>query len=303
MDDYSSLKLVLRGSLGSFNRADWIRASFHELVKGAPEQCDPTDPIHSLAQTVPANTVVGKLMRLVDEKLPGIAFPFGDVLTFAGKLAFEDKVMCTRIYWRVGRPACGKKLNSIPVNGTRTMAQLNPFLTRYGLTARELAVVLAGTHGFLDSRLTVDTESKPWIQIDTDYTQEGQEFVRDSRDLWWTSKNAPANLKAIGIDYTFESDGRVRLPIDMMFYPTSIMTVGGTMHAYEPTLGALERDLYTSYVGNSKAQFIIDFQNAYAKVLEIGSLPGELGERFTNTKRILGGAFCPLNPQGMSYSS
>ena len=143
-----------------------------------------------------------------------------------------------------------------------------------------MAILLAGTHGLKEAKLHINSEEKPWIFNENS----GKTFIRESRDLWWTSiQTTPSNkLQSGGIDHWFESWGRVRLPVDLMFFPTAVQRAFGWRNTLVVENGAyaLEKDLYDSYANADQHKFNTDFAEIYSKMLEIGTRPGELSSKW-----------------------
>ena len=166
----------------------WARSSFHDLVnfdpatgQGGPNGCMKDDPVRSMAQNAQLDTTIRQLNLLVHQKLPGIEFPFGDVISLAGKVAIEKALPCIRIKWRPGRPPCGVEKEGGPSGGMTTFKELTPFMNRYGLNATEFAVLLAGTHGLKDAKLHTKPHGElPWVSSNS-----GLEFIKNSFDSIW----------------------------------------------------------------------------------------------------------------------
>jgi hypothetical protein len=73
---------------------------------------------------------------------------FLDIVSLAGKVAVEKAFPCLKIEWSYGRKPCtGKEKELGPNAFIETLAGMQPFLKRYGLSAIEMATLTCGAHG------------------------------------------------------------------------------------------------------------------------------------------------------------
>ena len=299
MSDYYMLYDVLRTESKSNSDAvpHWTRSSFHDLVnfdpttgQGGPHGCMKDDPVRSMAQNAQLDTTIRQLNLLVHQKLPGIQFPFGDVISLAGKVAIEEALPCIRIKWRPGRPACGFEVEGGPSGGMTTFKQLTPFRKRYGLNATEFAILLAGTHGLKGAKLhTLPLGELPWVSSNS-----GLEYIKNSFNcLWYWFALMDRNIKRVpkdwqletgGITHVYEAQSKIRLPVDMMFFPSKIASSvpisSRSVTRVDDEFERVEAYLKNIATSNSESEFNIEFAQVYEKMLEIGTDPKELSREF-----------------------
>jgi hypothetical protein len=264
----------------------WARSAFHDLAnfdpatgQGGPHGCMRDDPVRSMAQNSQLDGVIRRLNRLVLEKLPSIAFPFGDVISMAGKVAIERAYPGIRIKWRPGRPACGFETEGAPGASIQTQKEMDPFLKRYGFSPREFAILLAGTHGLKDAVVHVNNGERPWIHS----RSSGREFVLASlNQLWWF--NDKFKFDTAGITHLYTAGSIVRLPVDMLFFPTSVnKAVGKPKWAIsEPAYLPVEQSLRELVKGNETV-FNNEFAIIYSKMLEIGVKAEDMKDWYVDT--------------------
>jgi hypothetical protein len=184
--------------------------------QGGPHGRLKDDPVRSMSKNIQLDNTIIRLNRLVNQQLPGIAYPFGDFISLAGKVAMEIAYPCIRIKWRPGRPSCGIEVESGPAPDIQTYQGLKPFLNRYGLTPRQMSILLAGTHGIKEAVLHTNAGQKKWIDINSPL-----KFIRDSISLSWEPKS-DWKFQTKAIKFVHEANDFIRLPVDIMFFPTSV---------------------------------------------------------------------------------
>ena len=80
----------------------------------------------------------------------------GDVISLAGKVAVETAYPGIVVKWRFGRAACNfdaavtKQL--APGPAIKAIAEMQPFLDRYTLTANEMALLTSGAHAIANAQ-------------------------------------------------------------------------------------------------------------------------------------------------------
>jgi hypothetical protein len=293
MADYRILYDVLleESEKSSDNIPHWARSSFHDLAnfdpatgQGGPHGCMRDDPVRSMAQNEQLDGTIRKLNRLVNEKLPGIAFPFGDVISMAGKVAIEKAFPDIRrdypIKWRPGRPPCGKEIESGPGGGIQTYREFAPFFKRYSFTPREMAILLAGTHGLKDGVVHIGKSERPWTTRNS-----GREFVLDSLNKFWWYDNK-LELETAGIPHVFTSGSLIRLPVDMVFFPTSVSkTIGKPSNLVsDKAFLPVENDL-RNLVRQNESVFNREFSKIFSKMLESGVNGKEMGDWYVDSPK------------------
>jgi hypothetical protein len=183
------------------------------------------------------------------------------------------------------------------------LAQLNPFLARYGLSATEMALLITGGHGiagtenhFANSGINSFTSAfissgidyisvsvnkpSPWIFFDTWFGLKLDSFPQDPH-----FDPEHGNV----IFQTRDTIGRFNT--DLMFFPSEVIRSEPVVHGFpnatvEPAdnaqLSAIETKL-RSYLKNHPALWELDFVKAYNKMSRIGT------EGYTITDRNLVG--------------
>ena len=105
-------------------------------------------------------------------------------MSLAGKVAVEKAFPCIKIEWSYGRKPCtGNEEELGPSAFIETLAGMQPFLKRYGLTATEMATLTCGAHGVAGS---MNHEKESDI---SDFTlarvSSGVRFIRQSANVIW----------------------------------------------------------------------------------------------------------------------
>lgn len=206
------------------------------------------------------------LKKMALEKLPEVAFSMGDLVSMAGKVSIEMAFPCVRPAWRFGRKACNATgiTSSGPPGNLDSLDKLQPFLERYSLSDREMAILTIGAHSVKNS------EFVPWV---FDAENNGPKFINDSVNIEWSiNRNIRPDID--GPSYlSFHRPGKIvaRLPSDMMFYPSALARIvertGDNTVTVDDSFTSLEADL----TALSAAEFDAEFERVYAKMLEIGT--------------------------------
>lgn len=310
MADYRILYNLLKSASKSDSIAHWSRSAFHDLAnfnpatgQGGPHGCLKDDPVRSMSQNLQLDNTIIRLNRLINQQLPGIAYPFGDVISMAGKVAMERAYPCIRIKWRPGRPACGLEVESGPSPHIQTLKDMQPFLKRYSLSAREMAILLAGTHGIKEAVLHTNEGQKPWIDINSPL-----KFIKDSIGLSW-SPRSDLTFQTKTIKFIYEAKDFIRLPVDLFFFPTSVessiaksktlATKLNIVSDQSPEIISLEKDLQGLAKADNKTAVEIEFAKTFSKMLEIGTKRGELGPWYVDIEPHDDGSFRRVCPNGI----
>jgi hypothetical protein len=239
-----------------------------------------------MAQNKQLRNHITDLSALVLSSMPGIKFPFGDVISLAGKVAIEKAFPCIRIKWRPGRPICGFETELGPGGGINTFRNLKPFLQRYGFNATEMAILISGTHGLKEANLhTAPEGEKPWVD-----TNSGLEFIKSTFDFVWNIKRIPQDwqLETAGISHIFSSSEYIRLPADMIFFPSKVASAlpqaNRGLTTVDNGFAGVEQRMKQFAIQNNEHAFNKVFADVYAKMLEIGTKPGELSLQYLPNK-------------------
>jgi hypothetical protein len=284
MEDFSNLYKALRTYADEENSAipHWLRSSFHDMANfdpvkklGGPHGCMRDDPVRLMPQNSQLDLTIRELNLLVHEIFPEIDFAFGDVISLAGKVAIEKIYPCLRIKWRPGRAPCGHEEEGAPGPDIQLHRHLKPFLKRYGFTSKELALLLAGTHGLNLAVIHTDVKNELPLARVTSVKQ----YIVDALTAKWNILEDEKPQTPMKFVFEGETDeGPVyRTPVDMMFYPTSVSNARGKKRfkVTDPKMNGVETYLmklvnFTDYQVQKK------FGNVFAKMLEVGMpLPTE----------------------------
>lgn len=214
---------------------------------------------------------------LVYEKFPTTNFTFGDVISLAGKIAVETAFPCIQIKWRYGRTACIDKTEKEenPPGSIDSMAKYEPFLRRYGFTANEMAVLLAGSHGIATA--SADQVNSGFGDYNFALVNSGKHWIESTLNLKW--KGVYASMSGF---FQFVSNGvpsgnnegkkkgkeeLMRLPSDMVFFPRVIEKIGSGN--VDPSANSIQ-DYLETFTKVDRSAFDNEFAKVYAKMLEIG---------------------------------
>jgi hypothetical protein len=206
------------------------RSAFHDVMNWNPAKNQTVGrgciAVVPMKQNEPLMESINQLKELVQLQLPNHTFSFGDIVSLAGKAALEVALPCIIIKWRPGRKDCEdrKEIEDGPDGKIDRLEQLRPFLTRYNLSVIEMAIVLAGSHGLQDARMK-SNGNLPMARK----KNSGTLWIRETSGDGWTYFNQSVNP-------AFRGNGVVRLPIDMLFFPSILhqaSSEGGTPFPHE----------------------------------------------------------------------
>lgn len=235
-----------------------------------------------MAQNSQLDQHIRDLNMLVHKHLPNIAYPFGDVISLAGKVAIEHAFKCIRIKWRPGRPPCGPEDAGAPDGGIQTFEELKPFNVRYGFSRTEFGVLLSGTHGLKDAVLHVRNKQLPWVSRSS-----GVEYIRDSLKLkWWAKSSENLELQS-PMPHVFKAGNKIRLPVDLMFFPDSVkeskkITPVASIKVEEAAYP--QQKYLQSLITEDEVKFNNVFADVYSKMLEIGITKDDhMGDWYVDT--------------------
>lgn len=259
-----------------------VRASFHDLanangVRGGPRGCLRNGNAKLFDGNLQLVDPVRDLFALVDRKFTCDNFSDGDVISLAGKVAIELAYPCIRINWRGGRPPCStdpatSETNLLPSGKISDLAGLQPFLDRYNFTKREFAVLLAGGHGLGDGAIRSSTLS---TFLPFALTNSVKDYIVQTFSLsnWFIFP-----ISTFPISY-LNNFGVWRLPVDMMFYPSVLKRMPGTV---PDTSFAATETFLKLFVNLPEWAADDEFQRVFTKMLEIGIDTNLLGPVIQN---------------------
>ena len=225
--------------------------------------CILTKPMKSNEQL---HSPMADLATFVQERFPNHSFSFGDIVSLAGKAALEVALPCTRIRWRPGRKDCTDldEVEDGPDGKMDQLQTLRPFLDRYNLTVIEMAILLAGSHGLKDAKMQSNSNLPMHRKRNS-----GTLWIRDTSGDGWTYFNTTLNP-------AFKGNGVVRLPIDMLFFPSILhqaSTEGGNgpfPHEDLEMRNFYEDDVVALGVLNDKV-FNARYADLMSRILDMGT--------------------------------
>jgi catalase (peroxidase I) len=245
-----------------------VRMSFHDLINynpvthtGGPHGCIAMKPIIDFRENNGLSEQVFDLQSHVINNFPNVNFTFGDVISLAGKVAVETAYPCMQIKWRYGRTKCSNlnEVESGPSSKINTLEQYQPFLNRYGLTAQEMAILTAGSHGL--SAAAADVKNSGFGTFDFSDVYSGKQWIINTLKFNWVR-----NTSSVGnIQYETYLENHttfMRLPSDLVFFPT--------VTNYSSQSANHIQDKLASYTHQDRSAFDQDFATVYSKMLEIG---------------------------------
>lgn len=245
-----------------------VRMSFHDLLNfnkatgstGA-QGCLFDQRVAAFKENGGLNGTAQALKAFVEKTFPAVLFSSGDIISLAGKVAYEKVNPCVQIQWSFGRKSCtAKEIESGPGPTIDSLAKMTPFLTRYGLTLTEMAILTSGAHaiaGAANNRATSGITSFTFAKVTS-----GVDFIK---------KTVTEPMSFFGNWYgnfgpTFPGGTFGRFPSDMLFFPDSVAKAGGRPDR-SPEIAAVQRIL----LGQTQKNFNQLFSQVFAKMLLIGT--------------------------------
>lgn len=173
------------------------------------------------------------LHQFVSTNFQNSNFSMGDVISLAGKVAFEASFPCQKVAWSFGRGVCTTSTTETPEGpggDINTLAGLQPFLTRFNLTTNEMAVLVAGSHGVSGAHAAVNDNGFGTFQMAV--IASGVDWIRKSISSTWTPTNSTAGKtqfidlstlpKVAGPPGGGGPAAIGRLPSDLVFFPSTL---------------------------------------------------------------------------------
>ena len=261
-----------------------VRASFHDLMNfngrvgggGGSRGCLFTKTAN-FTDNKQLSGPMRNLKRLVESEF-GVPLPFShaDIISFAGKVAV-DTAFAVSVKWRGGRGECVDEEEELgPRGNISLLSALDPFLKRYGMSAFEMGILLAGAHGIQFSKMVRKGGNIPFNNEQDGSS--GKEWIKNTINTIWVYFDADVGNPA------FKGAGLLRLPVDMMFFPTALAESTSASNNPPPPidgrLSLVEQDL-VKFAYESDQVFNAEFAKVYSKMLEIGRDPASLGEYYS----------------------
>lgn len=243
-----------------------VRATFHDLLYLPNGSVAQTGCLLSKAfQDQDANVNVAKLMvklkNSVANRFPGIEFTPGDLITFAGKIALETSYPCLLIDWEYGRTAC--KINTPnksihrPGMNDELLSKFEPLLSASGLSQKETAILVAGTHGLKEASSNPESKNR-W---NFTMVNSGKQWIQDTFKKDW-SFNTDLSQYINGSDPKKDIS---RLKSDMIYFPSLQLTD----RQVDNNARDIERK-FQQFASQDESVFNEAFKKAFQKLLRVG---------------------------------
>jgi catalase (peroxidase I) len=210
-------------------------------------------------------------MMMVENTIPGHNISYGDIFSFAGKLAVEAAYPCLKIPWSYGRPKCTEAEKDsqqpmLPAGNLNTMQGYSPFLDRYGFSAEDFAILLMGAHGIrsASASLVPSGFSGRFANVDS-----GKDFIKRTFETkWFAQKTGTQNRNVQYTSNQTSAAAIIRIPSDMVFFPSVLRSIEGAESADQSATQVEERlkELSTA----PRSRFDTEFARVYTRMLNIG---------------------------------
>jgi catalase (peroxidase I) len=268
--DYQALEQSFRDNFVTAEKIPkLVRLAFHDLANfdpssnpfGGPSGCILSESIVSFSKNAGMAPIAAEISEFMKTNFATKDFPLGDVISLAGKVAAEMAYPGISIKWRFGRTSCNlpevEGKNLAPSPSIATMADMEPLLQRYSLTANEMAVLTCGGHAIgFSANFQEDTGI---FSFTLSTISSGLQFIKDSQDL--------LKVERFFGDWYGTSDANPefgRFPSDMLFFPSTLRSVSGKN---DPSARKVESHLKSF---TTDEEFNVEFATAFSKMLEIG---------------------------------
>ena len=269
--DFVKLKQILLCEIENTDDSitHWARMSFHDLHLQNNEGLHGC-LINDAFLEVPGNDALAestrRLFHLINENFPQGTLSFGDAIAFAGKIAFEYAFKGIDIPFKFGRNVCTQNTPtfgnaSLPAGSIDSIAKLQPNLDYLGLTAMDMAILLAAGHGLEKAK----ADDSGFMGIFA-HVHSGLDYIVKTFSLKWhpiTTPKGEFQYYNKNID-TESDDGHIRTPSDILFYPSSIPDG----YPKDPAAYPIENKL-RAYTSQPSKVFYDDFTAVFAKMLDI----------------------------------
>ena len=295
--DFLNLKSSLKSFISTNSEVNirlLARMSFHDMIDFQPGTnqgtgCLIKQSVLNFSENQGLSNEVQSLQKFVTSKFPTTNFTFGDVVTLAGKVAFETAYPCIQIKWRFGRSQCtGQNEQEGGASGSvNSLSQFQPFLTRYGLSAQEMAILTAGAHGLATSSAHIGVSG--FGNFDFAEVNSGKDWILQTINTGWKAiQSSAGNLQFLS------RSNLLRLPSDLVFFPDVVAKSGGGN--VDHSADAIQSKMQ-NYAQQYRSQFDNDFAQVYSKLLEVGANTATL-QNFVEPQST--GTCSPASPAGAS---
>jgi hypothetical protein len=247
-----------------------VRNSFHDMFfqdTAGIRGCLASNSFLMAAGNEGLSPTNSELKALVSKDFPNADFTFGDVIAFAGKVAVESAYPCVKVPFNFGRSACSlanpnqTRNSEVPHGFENSLESLKPTLDYTGLTAEEMAILIAGAHGIKGAQ----AEPSGWIGTFSHFSSGKDYIVQSFNQIWQDSKQLPLVTLPQFVTSTDLFGGLIRLPTDFLFFPSKV--VGNNFKEQGAT--GIENTL-KSFTTQPRQAFDDRFAQVYAKMLQIG---------------------------------
>ena len=271
--DYQALqesirRFVYSGQGPSRNAPLLVRSSFHDLsmFDGSngmgPNGCLLDKTIQQVDGHQGLSTIIEGLNAHVLKEFPGIQFPFGDVISMAGKVAVESAYPCMQIKWAFGRAECKPtRPGSVPPGELATTAAIAPFLNRYGLSPTEMSILLAGSHGMQGARASTANSGYGGGTMTFANTNSGKDWIVKTFSSWTMTRSSAGKIQ-----FTNRVENLVRMPIDLLWFPS----VAEKVQTISDPIGRSVENTMKSFTSQDRSSFDQQFAQVYSKMLMVG---------------------------------
>lgn len=161
--------------------------------------------LYELTSLIPQDLkpIMRDLAHVVTVRFNGrVNFRLSDVVSLAGKVAIESAFPCIRPIWSPGRNICdpdAQHPNQGPPANVDSKAGIDKLINRYGLTAKEFAVLIIGAHAVKNAQFVDGIRDDPnYVPWHFGGRNSGVKFIKENHDLDWTpDSTARADLGMI----------------------------------------------------------------------------------------------------------
>ena len=201
---------------------NWSRMSFHDLLLQTHpgiRGCLVNDDFMNHPNNVGLQEPTKKLMKIVMDTLGADSISFGDAIAFAGKVGYELRFPHMKISFSSGRKDCQIESLSLgnppPSPSIKVMSDLKSTWDFLGLTAEEMAILIAGGHGLREARARASAMWGRFALIDS-----GWDYIVKTFSLNWSAIIVNEVLEFIS--GTDQSNEVLRTPSELLFYPSKV---------------------------------------------------------------------------------
>ena len=269
LQNFQSLQTALKNRFLTANNIPiLVRMSFHDLLNfdkatgsAGAQGCLFDQRVAAFKENGGLNGTAQALKAFVEKSFPKVLFSSGDIISLAGKVAYEKVNPCVQIQWSFGRKSCAaNEIESGPGPLIDSLPKMTPFLTRYGLTSTEMATLTSGAHAIAGAENNQATSGI------TSFT-----FAKVTSGVDFIKKTVSEPMSFFGTWYgnfgpTFPRGTFGRFPSDMLFFPDTVAKAGGSPDR-SSEIAAVQKTL----LAHTQKTFNQAFGQVYSKMLLIGT--------------------------------